>query len=264
MTICVSVKVRDGLVLTTDSMSQIQTADPTTGAVQVIKAYSNARKLFQLGTLPVASMSWGLGNIGNRSIQSFMLEFERTRIGNTRTVTDLSRELCAMMRTNYDIAFNAVAPDQQPVLGFLVAGYAPNAVFAEEWEFEFPNDQLPRLVRAADQFGAAWRGIWFPFFRTFFGMDPRLRANLLTEGVTQTVIDKATSGLQMNVVFDGMPVQDAVNFAQFIAQTTIGAATFDAGAPTCGGPLQVATILPDVGLEWMAKPKIGLYSPAAV
>jgi hypothetical protein len=254
MTICVSVKVRDGLVLTTDSMSQIQTADPSTGAIRVIKAYSNARKLFQVGLLPIAVMSWGLGNIGNRSIQSFMLEFNKT--GVIGAVADISQALFNFIKSHYDATFSAVSGAQRPALGFYVAGFSVGGVFAEELEFEFPHDAGPRPVRPADQFGASWRGIWVPFQRMFFGVDPRFADKLLTAGVAPAVIQQAQNGLQLNVVFDGMPVQDAVNFAEFIAKTTIGVATFDAGVASCGGPLQVATILPDVGFEWVLKPKI--------
>ena len=43
MTIVCSVKVRDGLILGTDSMTQIS-APIDDGGVQVLKSYSNARK----------------------------------------------------------------------------------------------------------------------------------------------------------------------------------------------------------------------------
>ena len=43
MTIVCSVKVRDGLILGTDSMTQIS-APMDDGGVQVLKSYSNARK----------------------------------------------------------------------------------------------------------------------------------------------------------------------------------------------------------------------------
>jgi hypothetical protein len=256
MTICVSVKVRDGLVLSTDSMSQIQTADANTGEVRVIKAYSNARKLFQIVALPIGAMSWGLGNIGNRSIHSFMIEFNRMAVnGGT---SDVCQSLYTFIKGAYDTAFAAVEPQQRPVLGFFVAGYSPGAVFAEEWEFELPTDDGPKIVKPQEQFGAAWRGIWIPFTRIYYGYDPRFTGRLLAAGVTQDVIDQALGDLQTNVVFDGMPVQDAANFARYIVETTVGIATFDAGTASCGGPLQVATILPEAGFEWVLKPKIGV------
>lgn len=55
-----------------------------------------------------------------------------------------------------------------------------------------------------------------------------------------------------------MPVQDAVNFAVYILETTIGWTTFAVGAPATGYPLQVATITPDNGFTWVAKPELRL------
>jgi hypothetical protein len=55
MTIVASVKVRDGLALGTDSMTNI--VSTTGGARNVLKTYSNARKLFQLGDWPIGVMT---------------------------------------------------------------------------------------------------------------------------------------------------------------------------------------------------------------
>ena len=53
-----------------------------------------------------------------------------------------------------------------------------------------------------------------------------------------------------------MPVQDAINFATYILDTTIGAVRFAPGVAPCGGPLQVAAVIPDEGFHWVAKPKL--------
>ena len=63
MTIVASVKVRDGLILGTDSMTQISSM--TEEGPQLLKGYSNARKLFQIEPRPVGVMTYGFGNIGN-------------------------------------------------------------------------------------------------------------------------------------------------------------------------------------------------------
>ena len=74
MTICAIVKVRDGLVLGTDSMTQIL-AEIEPGKRAIVKAYGNARKLFRIGKLPVGIVTFGIGNIGSRSIQGLVREF---------------------------------------------------------------------------------------------------------------------------------------------------------------------------------------------
>lgn len=130
MTICASVKVRDGLVLATDSMTQIQARDPVTGAVGVVKTYSNARKLFHVDELPIGVMSYGVGNFGKRSIQGFMREFNPSPDDSVKGVTEA---LFHFIKAPYDSEYGSLRPDQQPVLGFFVAGYSKGKVFADEW-----------------------------------------------------------------------------------------------------------------------------------
>ena len=76
--------------------------------------------------------------------------------------------------------------------------------------------------------------------------------------MTDEDVAAIVDGLETPVIYDGMPVQDAVNFCGYILSTTIGYTTFELGVPTCGYPLQVATILADTGFEWVERPAIGV------
>jgi hypothetical protein len=42
-------------------------------------------------------------------------------------------------------------------------------------------------------------------------------------------------------------------------KTTIGYTTFATDVSPCGGPLQVATILPDNGYEWLSRPMLEMH-----
>ncbi len=258
VTIVASVKVRDGLVLGTDSMTQISAPTPE-GGVQVLKAYSNARKLFQIKDAPVGVMTYGLGNIGNRSIEGLVLDFCRTPEADIGTIEEITANLYAFVSAQYNDVFGELQQEQRPVTGFFVAGYSEDAPFPEEFEFVFPRDEAPVPARGADEFGAGWRGFDAPFIRLYKGFDPyvipsRLQARGLTEDDLNEVF--SADGLETAVIFDGMPVQDAINFAAYILDTTIGWTTFALGAPACGRPLQVATILADGGFQWVEKPEL--------
>jgi hypothetical protein len=228
-------------------MTQIQ------GEQGVIKAYPNARKLFQISSLPIAVMSYGIGNIGPRSIQSFMREFGSI-VSSKQDVKSVSESLLGFVKTTYDTGFAPLS--NKPILGFYVAGYSTESVFADEWEFLLPNDSEPRQVRPETGFGAAWRGIMAPFSRLYFGFDARIEGELRKQGLWNNSMEKVFKSFQSPIVFDGMPVQDAVNFAVFIVNTTVGTATFEIGVPSCGGPLQLATIFPDEGFKWVLNPQI--------
>jgi hypothetical protein len=252
MTICASVKVRDGLVLGTDSMTQIWGQDAA-GNRGVIKAYSNARKLFQIGQLPIGVMTYGIGNLGPRSIQSFIRDFS-SRYSGQPDVKSVSQELYGLLSTAYQDQFGDTRGGH---LGFFIAGYSPEQVFPEEWEFQLPRDKEIRQVRPGDQFGASWRGVDLPFTRLYKGYDSRIIADLRELGISEEAFLTIMKKYESPVAYDGMPVQDAVDFAIFILQTTIGLSTFELGVPSCGGPLQIATILPEKErFCWVQEPAI--------
>lgn len=264
MTIIASVKARDGIVLATDSMSQI-TASDEAGNIGIIKTYRNARKLFQIRDLPIGVMSYGLGNIGTRSMESLILEFSRRLeelVGQDCSVEAVANGLNGYIRGIYDEAFQTVSIEekrQRLRLGFFIGGYSTAEYLADEWEFELPDVRPLREVRTSDKFGSSWRGIPVPFERLFNGFDPRIRPALQKAGVSVKIIKEVfkVDNWRMPIVYDGMPVQDAINFAVYILEVTIGAATFELGpAQTCGGPLQVAAILPDKGWKWVREPEL--------
>lgn len=254
MTIVTSVKVRDGLILGTDSMSQVQISDPQ-GQPQFIKAYENARKLFQVGDLPIGVMSYGLGNIGQRSIESLMFEFGRSLWGQV-AVKSIATELLKFVKEKYETQFAGIPELERPVLGFYLAGYSRGQVFPEEHEFLLPHVTSPIASRPKEEFGVSWRGIERPFTRLCMGYDARIVERLLAKGMSNADVEAIVQDLQMPVVYDGMPIQDAVNYGVYVLNTTIGYSAFEIGNPPCGGPLQVATILPDKGFTWVLQPTV--------
>ena len=253
MTICASVKVRDGIVLGTDSMTQILGQDQN-GNRAMVKTYSNARKLFHIGKLPIGVMTYGLGNLGRRSIQGCVREFSSAYSGEPN-VEAVGKELFEFFGKSYQDEFGATPGAR---LGFFVAGIASDQPFPEEVEFQLPTDREPHQVRPTDQFGASWRGLDLPFTRLYKGFDPRSVEELKKLGVSEEVIDKAVKGFESPVAYDGMPLQDAINFVVFILQTTIRLATFELGSASCGGPLQIATILPETGFQWVQEPTLAV------
>ena len=250
MTIIASVKVRDGLILGTDSMTTISSDEG------VLKTYSNARKLFRITGLPIGVMTYGLGNIGPMSIEGLVVHFCKNNLPESTQVVDVAGALYEFIGGVYANQFKDIPEKDRPELGFLVAGYSDGFPLPEEFEFLLPTDSGPVPVRDAGEFGASWRGIDAPFVRLYKGFDFRMLSGLEAEGLSPEQIGSVTNGLEANVIYDGMPVQDAINFATFILETTISFTAFEVGAASCGKPLQVATILADEGFKWIAKPEL--------
>ena len=256
MSIVACVKVYDGMALGAESMSQILGKQPG-GQSQFMKAYSNARKLFEIKGAPFGVLAYGAGNIGNRSIESFLYEFSGMHDFAADTGEQIAHKLLQFMRAPYDSAFGQSPDPQKPVLGFYLAGYSPEQHLGTEWEFVFPQDLKPRQPRPDNQCGASWRGIAIPFIRQYNGIDPRFFGMLQAHGVANDVIAKVQAAAQQLVspiVLDGMPLQDAIGYCKYILDTTIGAATYEAGVPTCGGPLQIAIITRGDGFKWVSRP----------
>ena len=261
MSIVASVKVYDGIVLGAESMTQIYASTPEHGQ-QLIKAYENARKLFQLAKLPVGVLTFGAGNIGNRSVESFLGEFSAdnaTQIKPTDSIKMVAGRLCDFMRKPYKEAYAQTPIQVQPVMGFCICGYwdGPHHL-GSNWEFQFPHKPKPQLMLPDDVLGANWRGINMPFTRLFHGLDPRIVDILKAEGVSPDVIDRvrasAARTLATQATFDGMPVQDAIGFCKFIIETTIGWARYEIGQPSCGGPIHLAVIAKSGGFQWVSQP----------
>lgn len=257
MTICVSVKTRDGIVLGTDSMSTIS-LQGSEGQQAGEKLYSNARKLVQVGNLPVGVFTYGLGNLGTRTVHSHILEFSRTNKENS--VREIAVGLSQHILTEYSRVTRAIDDDKRPILGFFVAGYSQGSVLPEEWEVLLPNSPIPRQTRAVDDFGVSWRGVPTPFARLFLGYEPLLLQTLEEKGVSPELLQSVVEGnpFVAKILIGLMPLQDAINFAVFVLRTTIGFTSFETGTTTCGGQLQLAVIseeAQEARFQWVSKPE---------
>ena len=73
MTIVVTVKINDGIVLASDSATTF--ADDTG---RVIKIYNNANKLYNLAKgLPIGALTFGCGGIGTASLATISKDLRR-------------------------------------------------------------------------------------------------------------------------------------------------------------------------------------------
>lgn len=263
MSIVSTVKVYDGLVMAADSSAQIIGQDISTGAKGIIKTYDYSNKLFQFRDFPVGVLSYGIGNIGSRSIQSLLFEVfgDSEKIGFGELIEEtrvkyIAEEALAFFKGKYDEFFKDYADDEKPYLGFIVGGYSGSSFHAEEWEFVLPKLEDIVEVRPKEHFGASWRGVSIPFTRLYRGIDPRIENKLREEGVSEEIIAKIHHSFESKFIFDGMPLQDAIDLARFIISSTIEMARFEMGPPACGGPIDIAVITPDNKFNWIQKKQL--------
>ncbi len=57
----------------------------------------------------------------------------------------------------------------------------------------------------------------------------------------------------MPLAVDAMPVQDAIDLAQFLVELAINASRFWPGVQTIGGPVEIAAITKHEGFKWVKR-----------
>lgn len=269
MTIAISLKINDGLVLATDSATTVF-GPVKPGQLGVVNVYTNANKLFNLRKgLPIGAIVWGAGSIGTSSISTLMKDVrERFSIKDNPSGWYLTKDNYTMKEVadkvkkfifeeNYEDAFKTFP--QKPPLGLVIAGYSPKSPMAEEYQIDIVNGQCsePRILRGPKEVGFSWSGDPEAINRLILGSSPGiwpvLKNSLGLDDAKLKAAQTATSTLNIPVLHAAMPLQDAIDLAEFLVQTTIGFSRFKPGAPTVGGPIELAAISKHEGFRWIKR-----------
>lgn len=265
MTIAISLKVNDGVVLAADSAATIFSNPSKNNPGGVINVYQNAEKVFNLCKgRPIGSITWGSGSIGQASISTLMKDFrkENQEILSKEDfhVEEITNELSKFIyEKNYIPAFENWPKNSRPGIGFMVAGYSGEESFAEEWKFDIIKGELigPSKIRGKEMSGVTWNGEPEALFRLILGSSNGLDAVLIEcevdDQLRDKILKKATEMLTVPFIIAPMPIKDAIDLAEFLVQTTINFSKFSPGAPTVGGPIDIAAITKHEGFKWIKR-----------
>lgn len=270
MTVAVSVKVNDGLVLAADSAATLMGQDANNNPVAVA-VYNNANKIFNLRkSLPIGLMVWGAGSIGTASMATLAKDLRSRLSGQDdnhldweinpksytiQSVADRVREF--FFDEQYQPAFHDWA--EKPSLGLLVGGYSPGANMAEEYQLAISSTCTgPQAVRPVDVCGWYANGQPDAIIRLLQGFDYHLESILEQQlaphgGLQPGLLEAIRASLQTPLVASAMPVQDAIDLAEFLVDLTIRYSRFTPGAPTVGGPIEIAAITKYEGFKWIKR-----------
>jgi hypothetical protein len=286
VTINIAVAVAEGLVMAADSWTQM-----SDDAGNVSTTHSGTEKVTELGNRQIAVMIHGLGSIQNRSILSLIREFEFIEYAKQPcaidgwTVFESSEKLAAFIESRYSAAYPAPAAgenESRPSLGLIVGGFSPGEFFPEVVSVKFPGPAVKREHPGAD-LTAKPSGGWYVDFwgmraalkRLLFGFDlqslesafnflqwaeterQRGRTDLGHIPAPPAISPTAALGTlaPLEIIdhrLDGMPLQEAVEFADFLGTVSIGYDKFSKGQRSVGGHLDVLAIQPD-GLCWVRR-----------
>ena len=66
-------------------------------------------------------------------------------------------------------------------------------------------------------------------------------------------INKVRERTQIGLLTDAMPIQDAIDLAEFLVHTAIMLSRFSPGPATVGGPIEIAVITKHEGFKWIKR-----------
>lgn len=261
MSVVMVVKVSEGLVLAADSAATLGGRIEGPQGIQegILKTYYNARKLLQIGDFPIGVLMWGQAQVGLRTIESLVREWEHKNHWQSKEeykkhhndesfkVKACAERLREHLAKVHAEEFGELPEQQRPSLGILVAGYSAGEFFPEIWRFVLPSDDAVQDQRpdrdGKPDFGASWFGLVDPIVRLHWGRDDRA-VKIISEkfGIPEQKVGEALLPLQYQVPFPVMPLQDAIEYANYMLSVAIGRYRFVIGSELCGGQIEIAAI----------------------
>jgi hypothetical protein len=271
MTIAISLKVNDGVVLASDSASTLFSIMPG-GPINVANVYNNANKISNLiKKLPIGIIHWGSGSIGLESISTLIKDLrsdiskaQQQKSGEWHVNADAYQILEVakiVQRFMYDTKYKQTYNQGfGPALGFIVAGYSTGSHFAEEYSIEMDASGCrgPILLRPIGESGMAWRGQVDLISRMVLGCPGNLQLYLqqvlkLEPQLCDKIVASIQKDLSAPLINAAMPIQDAIDLANFLVESTIQFSRFMPGAPTVGGPVDIAVITKHENFKWVKR-----------
>jgi hypothetical protein len=216
MTIAFAAQVNDGIVLATDSATTMTQGD------KIINIYDNANKAFNLHkSLPIGIITWGAGNMGRQSIASIVKDFRKVIMDHEEVKIDIlnySIEQVATMFFEGIKLLNINEAVKESSLGFVICGYSSESDFPERWLINFTSGghEAPQLL-------------------------------------ADTGMELCWTIFPAQVFIPSMPIQDVIDIAEFLIQTTIKYVKYTPGNQTVGGPIEIASITKHEGFKWIKR-----------
>ena len=268
MTIVVTLKTYDGIVLGADSASTISVVG-SDGREEEKNIFNNANKILNIYKgLPLGFLSCGLGNVGYSSVCTLAKDFREKLSGDdpkwaidphsytVLKVAELARKFF------YEDVYQPHYKEKEnpPVFEFFICGYSSESNLADAYSVLVEDGKCdpPKPLFKPGQFGIYPSGQPEAIYRLIRGFDWESMHQWLTDG---KIPEEEASGILgsleawcwKDLHTASMPVQDSIDLVRFLLDLTCQYVRFRPGSPTVGGPLEIAAITKHEGFRWIQR-----------
>lgn len=230
--------------------------------------YNSSRKIVNLRQgLPVGVMITGDGGIGNESMDTLLKDLRRRLSGEDKAYAQwvldpheyTMQEVASRVR-EFLFEEKSVAHGASTSTKIRLCGYSAGRPLAEIWEVNLAkNACLPAArVQAEEEFGLRWDGEYEALDRLVFGLGTRFNEFAVKHGMSAeqaaALREKLVPDLYELLFLEAMPIQDAIDLARYLVETTVGFIRFSVMRPkVVGGPIEIAAISKHEGFQWIQR-----------
>jgi hypothetical protein len=209
--------------------------------------FDNATKLFRVtGQDHIGVVTYGAGAIGEiepRTAHSFIPELEAELAGSGRlSVEEFSQRLSDFFAVRWQQGNMPANAD--PAI-FVIGGFDEGGTYGRVYQVVIPAAPQPQEQNAGE-FGITFGGQTETMNRILHGHDPQLPGLLATAlkltATQQNDLGAVLKGQTVQIPIQFLPLQDCVDIAVFMIETTSALQRWQVGIRGVGGPIDVATI----------------------
>ena len=268
MSVAIVIDVHDGVILAADSASTLVMARQQPGAgslAQIANVYNNANKIANLYKgLPIGCVTFGSGSIGSASMSTLLKDFRKKLTEDQNyfepkkyTIGGVAKQLGEFLMGEA----NKLPPGApQPTLGLFLAGYSTDSRLGERWALHIENGQAqpPQKLHQLEEAGINWGGEGGEAISRlvlgFAGVLPNeVKKMVKSPDAADQLLKVLLPQLQAPIIFAPMPIQDAIDLAEFLVHTAIQFSRFLPGPQVVGGPIEIAAITKHEGFKWIRR-----------
>jgi hypothetical protein len=247
MTLGIVINAPEGLVFATESRTAVDWTLPN-GSKRWIH-HDATYKLLTLN-MPnnwIAAVHSGIGNIGDRSVHSFVPDIEAQLAGRRFSVEEFAKRLSTFFKKKWDET--PQLKESAFSMEFLIGGFNKKDEHGRLYIVKIPHEPEPTKQGEMSFIGET--DIAHRLMLGYSSAFPKLLSDSSFTNEQIARILKVAEPLKLIFPYGVMGLQGYVDLAMLLIRTTIDTTQLWAYKRMCGGPIDVATITRKDGLRYV-------------